>query len=136
MSKGLKFVLLVLLVVTIASLATAFNLNKKLKTASAVPAANEEEIKNLVASVGSLIVLPEGENPTVATVSDPSKLKDQPFFKHSETGDKVLIYSQALKAILFRPSTGKIVEVSVLNVVPPQNNASQTKTSSETSGSE
>lgn len=130
MTKGMKIAFLVLTVVTIGSVVTAYNLNSKLKSVSAVPAADQEEVKNLVAAVGALIILPENETPTVATVSDPSKLKEQPFFNHSEVGDKVLIYSEALKAVLYRPSTGKIVEVSVLNVAPPQNDASKNKSSS------
>lgn len=40
----------------------------------------QQETADLVAAVSKLIVLPDGEEPTVATVSDPEKLKDQPFF--------------------------------------------------------
>jgi len=79
-------------------------------------AGTTEEVEKLVNLVGKLMELPAGENPTVATIKDKEKLTDQPFFSRAENGDRVLIYAQAKKAILYRPSTNKIVEVSVINI--------------------
>lgn len=79
-------------------------------------AATEAEIKSLVAEVSRFIVLPDKEIPTLATVSEPEKLRNQSFFANTEVGDKVLIYTASRKAILWRPSVKKIVEVSALNV--------------------
>ena len=70
----------------------------------------------VVSRVGQLMVLPENETPTVATVTDPDKLKDQPFFANTKIGDKVLIYPNAKKAILYDPAQGKILEVAPLNI--------------------
>lgn len=88
-------------------------------------AAQQEEVKQLVAKVGKLMVLPQNETPTVATVSDKNKLKDQPFFQKAENGDKLLIYAKAAKAILYRPSVNKIIEVIAINATAP-NQSSQT----------
>ena len=79
----------------------------------------QEETNNLVAQIAKLIVLPEGETPTLATVSDPEKLKDQPFFAKAQKGDKVLIYTNAKKAILYNPENNKIVEVAPINIGQP-----------------
>lgn len=76
---------------------------------------NEREIKTVSAKISKLIVLPTDETPTLATVSDPEKLKDQAFFAQAKAGFKVLVYSKAQKAILYDPYTNKIVEVAPIN---------------------
>lgn len=75
---------------------------------------SEHEISELVRQVGKLIVLPD-ENPTIATVSDPERLRDKPFFANAQTGYKVLIFNKAKKAILYDPVSHKIVEVAPVN---------------------
>ncbi len=74
--------------------------------------ATQEELKEIISRVERFMVLPQDETPTLATVSDPEKLREQPFFANAQIGDKVLIYSQSRKAILWRPSSGKIIELS------------------------
>jgi hypothetical protein len=78
--------------------------------------AQQQEIQELVAAVGKLMVLPTGEQPVIATVADPEKLKDQPFFANAKKGAKVLIYNTARKAILYDPAEKRIVDVAPLNV--------------------
>ena len=73
------------------------------------------EIQKLVATVGQLILLPS-ETPTVATVVDPAQLKDQAFFANATKGDKLLIYTNAKKAILYDPVQNKIIEVAPINI--------------------
>lgn len=79
------------------------------------PDAAQQEADALLVAVGKHIRLPE-EKPAIATVEDRNKLKDQPFFQHAEKGDKVLMYTETKKAILYRPSTDKIIEVAYLNI--------------------
>ena len=76
----------------------------------------QEEVKKIVAEVGKLIDLPSGEDPTVATVTDISKLKDQPFFQKAKNGNKVLIYTNARKAILYDPASNKVIDVAPINI--------------------
>lgn len=78
--------------------------------------ATDEEIRELVETVGKIYELPKGEIPTVATVSDPSQLKSQPFFLNARIGDKVLVYINARKGILYRPSNNRIINVSPINI--------------------
>jgi hypothetical protein len=75
-----------------------------------------KEVMALVEKVSKLVVLPEGEVPTVATVSDPEALKDQVFFSSAKQGDKVLIYAEAKKAVLYSVEMNKILEVAPLNI--------------------
>jgi hypothetical protein len=88
-------------------------LNSKLANPQAVAKAEQTE---LVANVAKITVLPASETPTVATVSDISKLKDQAFFVNAQNGDKVLIYTKAKKAYLYRPSTNKIINIAPVNL--------------------
>lgn len=76
---------------------------------------SEKEVQQISAKISKLMVLPTDEVPTLATVSDPEKLKDQPFFAQAKTGFKVLVYAKAQKAILYDPTTNKIVEVAPIN---------------------
>jgi len=80
----------------------------------------QEETQNLIERVGKLVVLPEGEQPTIATVNDPELLKNQPFFANAKKGDKVLIYTNAKKAILYDPVNNKIIEIAPINIGSPQ----------------
>lgn len=75
-----------------------------------------DEIKKIVAEVGKIMELPSGEDPTVATVVDVEKLKDQPFFQKAKNGNKVLIYTNAKKAILYDPDLKKVLDVAPINI--------------------
>ncbi|MFZ1549431.1 MAG: hypothetical protein WAT44_03125, partial [Microgenomates group bacterium] len=75
-----------------------------------------EQTKSVVDKVGKLIALPNDETPSLATVQDKSKLKDQPFFKNAVNGDKLLLFIKAKKAILYRESNNKIIEVAPINI--------------------
>lgn len=79
-------------------------------------AAATDENKKTVLEVGKLIVVPSDETPTIATVVDKQKLQDQKFFGKVQNGDKVLIYANAKKVYLYRPTNNKIIEVGTLNV--------------------
>ncbi len=75
-----------------------------------------EEEEAFVAEVGRSISLPNDEKPTIATVSDITKLEQQPFFKNGREGDKVLMYTNAKKVILYRPAEKRVVEVGTLSI--------------------
>lgn len=121
--KLITLVLLVALVVAGGSAAYFYSELAQLKKNPQQLA--QREAQALVAQVSTLIVLPEGETPTIATVNDLEKLKDQAFFNKAQKGDKVLIWANAKKAVLYRPSTNKIVEVAPLNISSSQEKAQQ-----------
>ncbi|MDD5731505.1 MAG: hypothetical protein PHU42_01250 [Patescibacteria group bacterium] len=82
-------------------------------------AAAKAEQDNLTILVGRLMDLPD-ETPSVATVTDHTELAGQPFFANAQDGDKALIYTKAKKAILYRPSTDKIIENMPLSLKDTQ----------------
>lgn len=114
-----KLILPAAVLVVILALTGGFLLYQNQKNANKNTPAGQDEVKKVVEEVGKLIDLPAGEVPTLATVVDISKLKDQPFFQKAKNGDKVLIYSNAQKAILYDPVAKKVKEVGPVNVGSP-----------------
>jgi hypothetical protein len=92
----------------------------KLSQSQMQQASAEDEAKQLSSEVGKLIDLPADEVPTIATVTDASKVQDKPFFAKAQNGDKVLLYAKSSKAVLYRPSAKKLIEVSALNLSEAQ----------------
>jgi len=118
-----KLITIILAVLAVAGLAAGYyfydraeNLSAELAEVNPEGGRSEDDVAGLLSDIGKLIVLPENEQPTVATVSDPDRLRDQEFFKNAKQGDKVLIYTNARKAILYDPIANKIIEVAPLNL--------------------
>jgi hypothetical protein len=103
----------VVALVLIGAVATSVYFYRKANTNPQEDAA--KDLANTIKLVGKHIVLPTDEQPTMATVSDPAKLKDQSFFANAKKGDKVLIYADSRKAILYNPETDRVVEVAPIN---------------------
>jgi len=111
---GLKRLVIIILVISaIGGVVTGVTYFRKYQTLKANPTIEaQKETEALVATVGKLMELPTDETPTVATIADKEKLKDQPFFAKAENGDKLLAFTQAMQAILYRPSSNKIINVA------------------------
>ena len=75
-----------------------------------------KQTASLVAQLSKLMELPQGETPTVATISDKEKLKGQSFFNLADNGDILFAYTTSMKAILYRPSTNKIINVAPISI--------------------
>lgn len=79
--------------------------------------ANDPQIKaqleaaKLLSDLSAIIELPQGELPSIATVSDTSKLAADPFFEKAQNGDVLIVYAQTARAFLFRPSAKKLINV-------------------------
>src|SRR4051812_17714296 len=110
---------LIIVVILLVAGGASWYFYRQYQVAKNPNAAAQLEVSQLVTSLGKVMELPK-EQPTVATVSDKSKLQNQNFFVKAENGDKVVIFATAKKAILFRPSTNKIIEVAPINVNAPQ----------------
>jgi hypothetical protein len=115
-------ILAVLLVA--ASAGTAFYFFKKYQSAQYLlnnpEKVAQDEVKSVTSKLSALMELPGDEQPSVATVLEKDKLKDQPFFAKAENGDKVIIYTKAMKAILYRISSNKIIEVMPISITQPE----------------
>lgn len=131
---GLMILLLAAAVGTAAYYVNRYHDSQKQvkKLASNPTVTAQQEQQDLINKVGKLTVLPTGETPTVATVTDISKLKDQAFFVNAVNGDKVLIYTQAKEAFLYRPSTNKIINIAPVNLGNSTQSSTTTGTTSTT----
>lgn len=108
-------------------LSARFNdVNSKYEELSKDPqAVQAAEVRRYIEEVGKVYDLPKDEEPSVATVKDKEQLKDQAFFAKAENGDITLIYSKAKLAILYRPSTKQLVNVSSVTIQDSANPATQ-----------
>lgn len=119
--KYLYTLLILILIISSGTAGYFYNELKKMRQDPNVVA--ENEAKSIIEKVSKLILLPVDEVPTIATVAEPEKLKDQPFFANAKKGDKVLIYRNAKKAILYDPIADRIIEVAPLNIKATPENA-------------
>ncbi|MDQ5889916.1 MAG: hypothetical protein QG609_409 [Patescibacteria group bacterium] len=74
-----------------------------------------KEASDLVTQVGAIMEIP-AELPAVATIIDETKVSNEPFFSGAKNGDKILVFVQSQKLVIYRPSTNKIINSIVLNL--------------------
>jgi hypothetical protein len=113
-----KYLLIISVLVILALIPSLYFYNQYQSTKDLLQnpkAQTNAQTKSLVDAVGRLIELPTNEQPRLATVTDVTQLAGQPFFAKAQNGDKVLIYAQLGKAILYRESINKIIEVASVN---------------------
>ncbi len=104
---------ILVLLVLIGGIFYLKNKTESLKTEISVSTQNQ--VNDIVNKVSKIIVLPKDEVPTIATISDPEKLKGQAFFAKAKVGDNVLIYTASKKAYLYDPVANKILEVAPID---------------------
>lgn len=66
----------------------------------------------IIASVDKHLLLPTGEEPNIAKVSDLAPLKGYIFFRNATVGDEVIVYCKAQLSILYSPPRDKLIEVT------------------------
>jgi hypothetical protein len=106
-SKLLLTVLVIAAVLCAAWLISTMHTNSKHKN-----------LNHVVSRVGQLMLLPTNEQPTLATVTDKTKLADKFLASKAANGDDILIYTKNQMVIIYRPSINKIVAVGAVSVDP------------------
>lgn len=115
-----RFGLVLLIVVAVSGMGGSYYYYNKYQAIKANPnVVVQRETEELIAVVGKLIELPKDEIPTVATITDKEKLSAEPFFLLGANGDKLLAYNNAKLAVLYRPTTNKIINVAPITVDKP-----------------
>ena len=89
-NKGFSVFRVVVAIVIITGIAAYFY-NTSGSSSEKTQASEQKDAQALIAELEKIVVLPTGEEPTIATITDPEKLKDQPFFANAKAGYKVLV---------------------------------------------
>lgn len=85
---------------------------RQLEDPEAQAETDRKEIEEIVKRVSRHLFVPEEGLPLLATVVDAEALaSEQPFYRGVEIGDKVLIYAQTQRAIIYSPERDLIVNV-------------------------
>lgn len=114
---GASLLLLVLFVTMFSLIQQRNSLEQQVSQLSDPQTTAADEARQLEAKIGKFIQLPTGETPTVITVSDVAKAQQQSnFFTGAQNGDKVLLYNKSAQAILYRPSTEKVIKMASVGV--------------------
>jgi hypothetical protein len=73
------------------------------------------KLQAMTQQVSKSLSLPKDETPVVATVTDKGILPKQKFFSLAQNGDKILMYKKHKLAVLFRPTSGKVITQATLD---------------------
>lgn len=85
---------------------------QKLIMPAGVQELQKKQTEETIAKVSKHIVLPQGEDPIIATVTDAAALKkESSFYELAQNGDIVIIYAKAKKAFLYDPEGDVILNV-------------------------
>jgi hypothetical protein len=91
-------------------------------------AQSQEEAEELVRQISVFVELPANEVPRLITVTDSQKTIEQyPALSDLKDGDKMLLYPNSRKLVVYRPATKKVVTVVTLSPVEDEDSASPTQ---------
>lgn len=123
--KGGKKALFLIVILLIALLVGGYFYSRYTKTDAYKQKKADREALSLIKEVGSLMILPEGK-PAVFIIQDPELLvKQQAFFKGAQKDDRLLVYPEAGKAIVYSPKRHMIVNVGPVTFDPSKGNGAQ-----------
>ncbi len=125
-SKSKTFIIILLLLFFISATGLGWTYYKyqqtkqqlaKISSAEGQKEIAKKEVDDLLNKIKKHMVLPEGEEPVVATVTDKEALaKEQPFYKDASNGDRVIAYMTARKAIIYDPIHDIVVNAGPIYV--------------------
>ncbi len=124
--KALLPVLLIVLVVLVVVLDTQRrsaqrelkNLTVRLEQLQGNNEANQEKARDVVRMVQEIMDIDVSVEPTVATIVDVEKLRqNNPFYNKAENGDYLIV--TPTRAILYRESQNKILDVVPVQIEQP-----------------
>lgn len=89
---------------------------EQLSTVQGQEELNKTQTEQLLGEMRQMILLPTDEDPAVATIIDINQLNSNEFYKDAQNGDRVIVYSNAKKAYIYRPDTKMVINVGSFQV--------------------
>jgi hypothetical protein len=83
---------------------------------SQAPNSPPDENAKIIAAVTKLVELPQTPPDGIGQITDKNQYKNLVFYNEIVNGDYLLIYVQANKAVIYRPSTNKLVNIYPVSV--------------------
>lgn len=136
-----RYFLLVVVLTLVLVIVGAYQLGRSSVYRAHPELGSAEQANAILGEVSKLIQLPPGEQPTMATINDAtSAKKSQPFLGNAINGDILIVYPTTKEAILYRPSSNKLIAVGPVNsgtvqqvpIVPQATVASSTNATTTT----
>lgn len=126
-SKNQKLIFAILIVFLLSGGAYYFyHQNQvKIELAKADEEKNKDTSKDDIEKIKKVIEIPD-ETPTIMTISDIDKLKDNPFFAKATNDDRVYVFEKSSKALLYRPSNEKIIEFQTITLTKDASSTADT----------
>jgi hypothetical protein len=116
-----RFLLPLLIGIGIVLILGAFFLGRHMVYQAHPELSGQEKATAVLAKVEKLIELPQGEAPQMATIEDAASVKTaQPFLANAQNGDVLIVYASAETALLYRPSTNKLIAVGPVDTSQPK----------------
>jgi len=117
LNTRLRTIILVLLLLTTTTAlgVLAYQYRKITQVISNPSNLAQNEKKAILGKLDNLMILPE-EEPTMAKVEDKSKLNNDSFFGRADNGDFVIVFKSEKRAVLYRPSANKIVDITPITL--------------------
>lgn len=106
---------LILLLFVVMALASYYFYSKYhalVQVSGKVPPSSTDPVQSVITQVDKHLLLPGGEQPVLAKVSDLEPLAAYPFFRNALVGDEVLVYCKHGLSILYSPGRDKVIEVT------------------------
>lgn len=114
---GILFILLLIAIGGFSYYFYKYNVVSKNAVVDSQQKAEEAKKKTdeVVNMVSKLMVVKDSTNAVLATIADKSKLEGQKFFESAENGDDLILFPNMQKAVIYRPSINKIIDIGPFN---------------------
>ena len=83
---------------------------------NAIPQLDEKQVQEIVTQIEKVTPVKKDEKPVITEIVDVENLKKtNAFYKDAQNGDKLIVFAQDKKVIIYRPSTNQVINIAALS---------------------